>query len=111
MGNPERSPSVSAFFFFLRGQVETRSLYHISSRFVPFISFPSTLTAQSPHCTAEPGTHAAAQQQGFIYAFAVCPSRGRTTSPKSQLWGDLASALFLLFRKKKKTPYFFKLSR
>lgn len=97
VGNPERSPSVATFFS--RGRVKIRSLYHISSRFVPFIPFPSALTAQSPHCTAEPGTHTSAQRQGFISALAVCPSQGRKTSPRSQLWGDLTSACFSCLKK------------
>lgn len=83
VAHPERSPSVANFYFFFKGQVKTRSLDHISSRFVPFIPFPSALIAQQSLApTRQPsGRHP------FMHL-------RKENQPGSQLWGDLSSACF-----------------
>lgn len=92
--NPERSPSAAALILPWSSWLilstplakKTQSFYHVSLGFcLGFRSCCPGLPAEKPLCTAELDTHTSSQWQESIYAFAMCPSRGRKTCPWSQL--------------------------
>ncbi len=92
--NPERSPSAPALILPWSWLI----FWHLSGRkprcFCPvslglclgfFLhSCCPGLPAEKPLCTAELDTHTSSLWQESVYAFAMCPSRGRKTCPWSQ---------------------------